>query len=259
MVDAYPVAQTPPVVYITESEVRRQLGMEISLDQVADALARLDFDVKQVNDVPAAAHADATFGLSRRNGEPLVEATAPWHRLDIRFPADLTEEVARIIGYEKVGTTLMADVLPTQHHNAGQETQETLRDLLIGCGLQDTINYALTTPENHAKLNQRCWPEEPSLYRTGQPPDPGAAGIAPHPFGQRLGKLWPTTAASPTAWPPSNWAGSIGRSKGTACAPKRRAGSASPSPALGGRATSTPTPAAKRPSTSSTSRGWWRP
>ena len=155
MVDAYPVAQSLPVVYSTQSEVRRQLGMQITLDQIADALARLDFQVQKVNDVAADAHPDATFGLSRQNGEPLVQATAPWHRLDIRFPADLTEEVARIIGYEKVGTTLMADVLPVQRHNAAQETQETLRDLLIGCGLQDTINYALTTPENHAKLNQR--------------------------------------------------------------------------------------------------------
>ncbi|MBP8110639.1 MAG: phenylalanine--tRNA ligase subunit beta [Caldilineaceae bacterium] len=171
MVDTYPVTQTPPVVYSTESEVRRQLGMEISLDQVADALARLDFQVKKVNDVAATAHLDATFGLSRRKGEALVEATAPWHRLDIRFPADLTEEVARIIGYEKVGTTLMADVLPTQHHNAGQETQETLRDLLIGCGLQDTINYALTTPENHAKLNQRQ-AEAPTYIELANPLTP---------------------------------------------------------------------------------------
>jgi phenylalanyl-tRNA synthetase beta chain len=52
-----------------------------------------------------------------------------------------------------VGATLMQDELPTQHTNAVVDTEEKVRDILIGCGLQDTINYALTTPENHARLH----------------------------------------------------------------------------------------------------------
>jgi phenylalanyl-tRNA synthetase beta chain len=61
--------------------------------------------------------------------------------------------VARIIGYEHIRTTLMDDVLPTQHRNFVLETEEKIRDILVGCGLQETINYSLTTPENHDKVN----------------------------------------------------------------------------------------------------------
>ena len=130
----------------------RLLGMELSLAQIADALQQLDFAVTVVPGPAVDAPADALFALQRQPGEPLVEAVAPWHRLDVRIPADLCEEVARIVGYEHVATTLMRDELPTQRRMPLQETEERIRDILLNCGLQDTINYALSSRENHARL-----------------------------------------------------------------------------------------------------------
>jgi phenylalanyl-tRNA synthetase beta chain len=152
MVDAYPVAQAETLVYTTASDMARILGMPVTLVQATEALEKLDFVVRVVDTPAAHAPADAVFGLRREAGEPLLECVSPWHRLDIRYPADLCEEVARIIGYERVATTLMQDELPTQRTNAITSTEEKVRDILLGCGLQDTINYALTTPENHARL-----------------------------------------------------------------------------------------------------------
>lgn len=150
--DAYPAPQRAVTVYATASDTRRILGMPVPFDQMADALRRLDFSVRQVAAPAADAPAAATFGLHRAEGEPLLECIVPWHRLDVNLPADLIEEVARVIGYEDVPITLMEDTLPTQHRNEVIETEETIRDLLIGAGLQDTVNYALTSPENHARL-----------------------------------------------------------------------------------------------------------
>jgi len=152
IVDAYPVPQATPVVYTTASDMRRLLGMPVSLEAAAAALRRLDFAVKHVAEPAVHASADATFALQRTGNEALLECIPPWHRLDIRYPADLCEEVARMIGYEHIGATLLEDVLPTQRRNEIMELEEDIRDILIGCGLQDTINYALTSPENHAKL-----------------------------------------------------------------------------------------------------------
>jgi phenylalanyl-tRNA synthetase beta chain len=90
--------------------------------------------------------------LSIKGDEPVLRCIAPWHRLDLQEPADLCEEVARIIGYEDIATTLMDDVLPPEHINYTLRTEEQIRDILVGCGLQETINYSLTTPENHDKL-----------------------------------------------------------------------------------------------------------
>ena len=152
MVDAYPVEQPTAIAYTTASDLKRILGMAINLEEASAALRKLDFTVQQVDSAPDSAPSDATFALHIEPNEPLLECSAPWHRLDIRYPADLIEEVARIIGYEEVALTLIDDLLPPQRRNRLLETEERLRDILVGIGLQETINHPLTTIENHVHL-----------------------------------------------------------------------------------------------------------
>ncbi len=152
MIDTYPVPQAERVVYTTASNVRRLLGMEVDLETIAENLRRLDIASEILPELPSDATGQSVFGLQVAPGEPVVRGIAPWHRLDIQVPADLCEEVARIIGYEDITTTLMQDVLPPAHSNPTLRVEEQIRDILTGCGLMETINYALTTPENHDKL-----------------------------------------------------------------------------------------------------------
>ena len=162
IVDAYPTPQAETTVYTSAGDVRRLLGMDLTRAQIASALEKLDFRVKEIPAPPANAPTNAVFGLYRAADEPVLAATVPWHRLDVAMPADLTEEVARIVGYDKVGVTLLDTALPPQRRNEVLEAEEKLRDVLVACGLQDTIGYALTTPENHRKL----------LATNGSRPDP---------------------------------------------------------------------------------------
>jgi len=154
IVDNYPVPQAESIVYTTESDMHRILGMDVQLAEIAAGLQRLDFVTEPVSVLPAppAELGDAVFGLHMKPGEQLLRCIAPWHRLDIHVPADLSEEVARIIGYEKISMTLMDDVLPPQRRNLKLEAEEKIRDILVGCGLQETISYSLTTVENHDRV-----------------------------------------------------------------------------------------------------------
>jgi phenylalanyl-tRNA synthetase beta chain len=154
-VDNYPVPQRERVVYTTASNVRRLLGMEASLETIAQNLQRLEIVSEVLPALPAPREAlgDAALGLRIEPNEAVLRCVAPWHRLDIQYPADLSEEVARIIGYEDIATTLMNDV-PPAHVNDTLRTEEQMRDILTACGLMETINYALTTPENHDKLRR---------------------------------------------------------------------------------------------------------
>jgi phenylalanyl-tRNA synthetase beta chain len=127
--------------------------MDLDRAQIAYSLQRLDFRVAEQADLPAGVPETAVFGLHRAGDEPVLAATAPWHRLDIAVPADLTEEVARVVGYDKVGVTLLDTALPPQRRNFVLETEEQIRDILISCGLFDTINYTLTNRENHEKMH----------------------------------------------------------------------------------------------------------
>ena len=152
IVDTYPVHQPRIKVFTSQSDVKRLLGMDLSLSEIESALQRLEFNVEVLPELPADASEQASFGLARVEGEPVIAATVPWHRLDVSLPADLTEEVARVVGYDRITETLLDTVLPPQRRNASLETEENIRHILVGSGLQDTVNHTLTTPENHARL-----------------------------------------------------------------------------------------------------------
>ncbi len=156
LIDNYPVPQAEHVVYTTASDVRRLLGMTVSLETIAENLQRLDISSEIIPMLPAdrVDLGHAALGLNVEPGERVLRCVAPWHRLDIQLPADLCEEVARIIGYEHIATTLMSDVLPPAHVNDTLRTEELMRDVLTSLGLMETINYTLTTPEQHDKLNR---------------------------------------------------------------------------------------------------------
>src|SRR5260370_32267586 len=101
MVANYPVPQVQRVVYTTESDTQRILGMDVSLSEIAAGLQRLDFVTEACTVLPDAPSTleQAVFGLHIEPDEPLLRCTAPWHPLDIQVPPALTEEGARIIRY----------------------------------------------------------------------------------------------------------------------------------------------------------------
>ncbi|MCY4145609.1 MAG: phenylalanine--tRNA ligase subunit beta, partial [Chloroflexi bacterium] len=137
VLDVYP--EPPPTVTVALPIARatQLLGMEVSLDLAADVLRRLEFAV-------------------RIEGE-IIHTTAPDHRLDISADsavgqADLLEEIARIVGYDRIPETIMADEMPPQRENAPLLIEERIRDNLVGQGLYEVINYRFTSAQAEAKL-----------------------------------------------------------------------------------------------------------
>jgi phenylalanyl-tRNA synthetase beta chain len=134
MVDAYPAPLPPVRIDLTMGEVERSLGMGFSLNEVSETLESLEFDCERITDES-------------------IRATVPAHRLDCQFAADLVEEVARIYGYDRIPVTELADSLPPQRTNRELELEEEVRDLLVACGLQETISYSLTNLSREAALD----------------------------------------------------------------------------------------------------------
>ena len=136
LVDEYPLPPEDPLVEVTEGDVRRWLGIELSGEEIAGLLRRLEFGVEVEGDK--------------------VRAKTPDHRLDIGEGvigvADLMEELARIYGYERIPETRMADPLPIQAGNTSLEKEDRVRELLVALGLQEVITYRMTSPENEARL-----------------------------------------------------------------------------------------------------------
>jgi phenylalanyl-tRNA synthetase beta chain len=140
--DCYPLPQRSVQVEITPAEVKRVLGMDVLVEQIRAILQRLEFAVEDV---------ELTTAPEGAVPAPL-RVTVPWFRLDVSIPADLIEEIVRVIGYDTLPTTLMDDALPPQWRNWALEGKERVRDILMGAGLQDSISYALIGPELNRKL-----------------------------------------------------------------------------------------------------------
>jgi phenylalanyl-tRNA synthetase beta chain len=143
LVDEYPLPPKAPEVEITPLDVKRWLGIELSLEQIRSMLERLEFTCK-----------------SSSKGSLLV--TAPDHRLDIgegiAGKADVIEEIARIHGYENIPEARIADELPPQLGNPALDKEQRIRDLLVNQGLQEVVSYRWTTPERE---NHRLSPDSP--------------------------------------------------------------------------------------------------
>ncbi len=155
IVEDYPRPQPVIEVPVTERDVQRWLGIDLSQDEIIGILQRLEFETRVAQKTEIGARVElglppkVDVDVSRE--EPVIWATAPWYRLDVSITADLLEEIARIYGYDAIPATLLRDELPPQRRNWAWELEERLRDILVAAGLQETINYSMTSIENYRK------------------------------------------------------------------------------------------------------------
>ena len=151
VVDVYPGKLDQEPILLSTEEIKRLLGVEFSLEQVVEALTSLGFDCK-----PAASASE-------------VWVTAPYWRSDIQQAVDVIEEVARVIGYDKIPTTMLGQPLPRQDPEPIISLKQEVRRSLTGYGFQEVITYSLTGLEMLTKLLPEPFPLEPVPLRVANP------------------------------------------------------------------------------------------
>ncbi len=132
--DLYPGQQPQREIELDPTFATRILGIKAPIDEITRILTSLEF---QVTPSPSSPH---------------LLVTPPSYRLDVTRPVDLVEEIGRIWGYDRFPTTLMRDELPSQRSNVRLEGAERVRDLLVGCGLDEVITYSLVDVEEEGDL-----------------------------------------------------------------------------------------------------------
>ncbi|MEE9366359.1 MAG: phenylalanine--tRNA ligase subunit beta, partial [Dehalococcoidales bacterium] len=149
--DAYPgKRQLEPIVISTE-RTRQLLGVEFTADQIIGALTSLGFECQ-----PGASGTE-------------IKATAPYWRSDITQEVDLIEEVARIIGYDKIPTTMLSQSIPPHGPASLLNLERKIRDTLVGYGFQEAITYSLTGLEMLLRLKPQTQKIEPMPARLANP------------------------------------------------------------------------------------------
>ena len=135
--DAYPQPSPRPTVRFTLARLRKVLGVDMDVSHVQGILTALGFGVTAGSD-------DA------------MQVEVPYWRTDIAQEDDLVEEVARITGYDELPTTMLSTPVPHRSPQPERDTRERVRDLMVECGMQETISYSLTS----AALLERTQPAD---------------------------------------------------------------------------------------------------
>ncbi len=112
-----------PPIRMAVQRVNARLGVTLRPDEIVDGLRRLGFSVHPLNE-------------NEFNVQP------PAHRPDVSGEADLIEEVARIVGYDKIPARLPAITSRPALRNADDELAYRIRRILTGHGFLEACNYS---------------------------------------------------------------------------------------------------------------------
>ncbi len=134
VVDIYPQPAQPRTLEFSTDEVEWLTSMKVTQDEIITALRALDFTV-----------------VPDEQGEKVL-VTIPSYRSDIEEGADLVEEVARLIGYDRIPSTIPIGPLPALTVDTWFEREQEIRDLLVGSGLNEIVTYTLTSRARMANL-----------------------------------------------------------------------------------------------------------
>ncbi|MGZ5382988.1 MAG: phenylalanine--tRNA ligase subunit beta [Acidimicrobiia bacterium] len=127
--DEYPEIIEPWQIELTLKEIPRLLGIELDRGTVIDLLAWIGFET---------------------TGEDPLFVTVPTFRPDVRRPADVIEEVARMHGYDKIPETL--PVGAGGGLTEEQVTERRLRGVMAGLGYSEAQSWSFVGAEDLENL-----------------------------------------------------------------------------------------------------------
>ena len=120
------------IIHTSVSFLNKRLGLELTSKEVKDILEHLGI---------------------KAEGDDELTCYIPSRRDDLKIQEDISEEVARIYGYDNIPSTLpkYSKITPGQLTDAQVKTR-SMRELLMSNGFSQAINYALTSEENIGKF-----------------------------------------------------------------------------------------------------------
>lgn len=131
-IDIYPHPQRARILHVNPEKINALVGLDIPFSSMIQILNTL--------------HMQARL----ENGEIVIQV--PSYRGDMEGMADVAEEILRLYGYDKLGSTLH----PTSESGLRTIAQQDIwkvREVLAGFGLSGITTYSFSSPHDYAKLN----------------------------------------------------------------------------------------------------------
>ncbi len=132
IIDAFPKKIFPHIIEFPYKLTNHLLGTNLTKERIIYYLRNLHLDV-------------------REEGENLV-VVCPTYRPDLKEPADLVEEIARLYGYEKIPTTLPLTRVSIGCKAEGLAFDEELKEILLRLGLWEITSHSLISKVEREKF-----------------------------------------------------------------------------------------------------------
>lgn len=128
VLDVYSKPYQAPELPLSISRTAQYLGLPLSREQVVEPLERLGLKVES-------------------GGDPdYITVKPPAARTDLERPVDLTEEVARLVGFDNIPAKLPWAPLSAMPRAWNQVVRERARDLMCGLGFDEAISLSFAHP-----------------------------------------------------------------------------------------------------------------
>ena len=159
-IDTAPNEPTPARLAFRPARVSKLLGDHIATSDQRDMLKRVGIETETA---PAGIRIQVAVEPKPLVVDPGTEevlvAVVPTWRRDLAIEADVTEEVARVRGYETTPAHLPDTLMPA-YRPSPVGVRNAIREALAGAGLTEVVTHALVSPEDEAKLR---WPGDDGL------------------------------------------------------------------------------------------------
>ena len=149
IIDVFPGdAGGPPQVTLTSARLKKVMGVGFAQERVSQTLTSLGFSC-------------------RATDQESLQVTVPYWRSDVSIEDDLIEEVARIVGYDEIPTTMISTPIPHHEPQGLRQLREETKDALAAAGLQEVITYPVTDLESLQNASNQS--AAPSALRLANP------------------------------------------------------------------------------------------
>ncbi|MCX7957356.1 MAG: hypothetical protein N2643_05675, partial [Endomicrobia bacterium] len=122
-------------------------GINVNLDFISSFLG-INEEVKNFIELMRKLDAEVILGKEAEKTKTMI-VLPPLNRPDIKFQADIAEEVARFTGYDQIPTTIPNIISSSVRKSKYDIVKNKVINLLTSYGLNQVINYSLSSSEEN--------------------------------------------------------------------------------------------------------------
>lgn len=123
LIDENPVPYTPRTIRVNVEALNNRLGTSLSAAEMMELLVRVEFSVTVTDD-------------------NTLDVVPPSFRVDVERPEDISEEIARIWGYNNIETSYAKVVAADESYPQAFAARQAVRSAFVGLGFNEAVNYS---------------------------------------------------------------------------------------------------------------------